>query len=408
MVRGILLRYPIKFQLIMGVAALAMLVIEQINGRFWLNDLRVYYGAGSSLLNGEPLYGVAHGLDSGIFKYAPILALVYALFALLPYPIAATIQYLLITLAFLDGMRRIDRLVRSHFLGGKAERYLPLFLVGLACIVHLHRELHLGNINMILLWLLVVALEQLLRGREMTGGLLLGVAILAKPHFLVLLPLLLLRGRWTALACSLTSVVLGALLPALFLGWRTNVQVHVEWLGEMAKHNASLIYTGGDDHRAVNTVYSLVHRTVLKYVTAPSGTEAFILLGLIALAFALFVWWNKRHDRTNAFSFEYLSLVALVPSITLTDTEHFLLALPFVAYIIHQLVPRSIPVSLAVVAVILLCLYGGNFEDALGDFSDVMIRQGLLGVGSLGLLTLSAFLWSRSNQDHRSGSNQGT
>ncbi|MBL7952121.1 MAG: DUF2029 domain-containing protein [Flavobacteriales bacterium] len=405
---SLLRSYPRPFQFGFALIALLLFIAEHINGRFWLNDLRVYYGAGEALLNGEPLYGVAHGLSSGVFKYAPMLALVYALFALLPYSVAASLQYLLITLAFLDGMRRIDRLVRERFLGGKGEGYLPLLLIALACIVHVHRELHLGNINMMLLWLLVVALEELLRGREVNGGLLLGAAILAKPHFLVLLPLLVLRRRWEALGASIGAIIIGVLLPALFLGWNANLEVHVAWLGEMAKHNASLIYTGSDDYRAVNTIYSFVHRAVLKYAMPASGSEAYVLLMFIATAFAGFVWWNERRGIVNAFAFEFLLLVALVPSITLTDTEHFLLALPFVAYIIHRLVPRSDPRWLVFLAVPLLFMYGGNFEDALGDFSDVLIHHGVLGIGSVGSLVLSVILWSRSNHMPSRTSNPNT
>ncbi|MBL7945012.1 MAG: DUF2029 domain-containing protein [Flavobacteriales bacterium] len=391
--------YPRLFTVVFGLIALLLFVVEHINGRFWLNDLRVYYGAGEALLNGEPLYGVAHGLDSGVFKYAPMLALVYALFALLPYSIVASIQYLLITLAFIDGVRRIDRLVRENLLSGRTAAYLPLFLIALASIVHLHRELHLGNINLMLLWLLIVALEQLQRERALRGGLLLGAAILAKPHFVVLLPLLVLHGRWKSLITTLGTLGVGVLLPSFILGWSANIQVHAAWLGEMSKHNAALIYTGDDDYRAVNTIYSFAHRAALKYVIrSTSGMEAYALLALIAVAFAVFVGWNKRRGTTNAFTFEYLLLVALVPSITLTDTEHFLLALPFVAYIIHRLVPKAEPRRLALVAVPLLFMYGGNFEDALGSFSDVLIHHGVLGIGSFGLIVLSAYLWSRSNQ----------
>ncbi|MCB9178508.1 MAG: DUF2029 domain-containing protein [Flavobacteriales bacterium] len=399
--------YPRRFQLAFGLIALLIFVVEHINGRFWLNDFRVYYGAGASLLHGEPLYGVAHGLGTGIFKYAPLLAMVYALFALLPYSIAASIQYLLITLAFLDGIRRIDRLVRERLLHGKAPAYLPLFLIALAVVVHLHRELHLGNINMMLLWLLIVAVEQLDRGRFDRGGLLLGAAILAKPHFLVLLPLLVLHGQWRSLRSSALALLIGVLLPALFLGWQANLAVHVEWLGEMARHNAALIYTGGDDHRAVNTIYSFLHRAVLdRFLGAPSSGEAYVILGFIILAFGAFVLMNRLRKRTDAFLFEFLLLVGLVPSITLTDTEHFLFAMPLVAYLIHRLVPKADPRWLAFVAVPLLLGYGGNFEDALGSFSDVLVRYGALGIGSFGILLLTTCVWSRSNPGDLGVSNQ--
>lgn len=395
--------YSRPFTITFAVIALLLFTIEHINGRFWLNDFRVYYGAGEALLKGEPLYGVAHGLDSGVFKYAPMLAVLYALFALLPYSIAASIQYALITIAFLDGMRRIDRLVRTQWLYDRPRAALPLFLIALAIIVHLHRELHLGNINMMLLWLLIVALERLLRKHDGVGGLLLGAAILAKPHFVVLLPLLVVHVRWKALGSAVLAMVAGLLLPAFFLGWSGNLDVHRAWLSAMAEHNAALIYTGGDDYRAVNTIYSFLHRALLEHIMIPSGSEAYVILGLVTAAVGLFVLATR--NRPGAFSFGYVMLIALVPSITLTDTEHFLLVMPLIAYLIHRLVPGSDPPGLAFVAVPLLLLYGGNFEDALGGFSDILIHYGVLGIGSFGLLILSCVLWTRSNHRARVESN---
>lgn len=404
---AVLQPYPRKFTVAFAAIALLLFVVEHINGRFWLNDLRVYYGAGEALLKGDPLYGVAHGLDTGIFKYAPLLAVVYAVLALLPYTIAASIQYLLITLAFLDGMRRIDRLVREQLMHGKAASYPPLLLGALVGVVHLHRELHLGNINMMLLWLLVVSLERLVRGEDRLGGALAGMAMLAKPHFVVLIPLLLLRRRWHALGAAVGAVLVGLLLPALFLGWQANLQVHAQWLGEMAQHNAALIYTGGDDYRAVNTVYSFLHRALLQhFIPIATGLEAYVVLAIIVAAFGLFVLQNLRRGTRTAFPFEFLLLVALVPSITLTDTEHFLLALPMVVYSVHRLVPKADPPGLAWLAVPALLLYGGNWADALGPLSAIMVHYGALGIGNMWIIGLGVWCWMRSNRAGPSVSNQ--
>ena len=392
-------RYPGRFTIIFGAVMFLLFVVEQINGRFWLNDFRVYYGAGESLLNGEPLYGVAHGLGTGVYKYAPLLAAFYALFALLPYSIAASIQYILIALAFLDGSRRIDRLVRERLLNGRAASYWPLFLTGLVCVVHLHRELHLGNINMMLLWLLVVSLEKLLDGRNTLGGILLGAAMLAKPHFVVLLPLLFLRGKIRIAGVAVCTIVIGILLPSIFLGFAGNLEVHRAWLGAMAEHNAALIYTGGDDYRSVNTVYSFLHRSAVKHAMTPSTLEAYALLGLIAAAFGAFVIWNKRKaaDADRSLTFEFLLLIALVPSITLTDTEHFLLAMPLIAYLLQHLLPRALPRWLPWIAAPILFAYGGNWEDALGPLSKGMIHYGVLGIGNMALLVSCTLLFQRSN-----------
>lgn len=394
-------KYPRRFTFVFALLALAVFIAEHINGRFWLNDFRVYYGAGQALLNGEPLYGVAHGLDSGVYKYAPLLALVYALLALLPYILAASIQYLLIALTFLDGMRRIDRLLREHVLPERLLSDWPLLLTGVACVVHLHRELHLGNINMMLLWLLVVALEHLLYHRTTTGAILLGLAVLAKPHFAVLLPLFVLRGKYTVLVISLVTLSLALLAPAMVLGWTTNLALHAQWLVAMADHNAALVYLSGDDYRAVNTIYSFLYRSGGHTFGIAPILFPFIVLSVIAILFALFVRHNIHVERTyavrNAFAFEYLLLIALVPSITLTDTEHFLLAVPVALYIVHHLVPRCTPLWAGLLAIPLLLAYGGNWSDLMGSLSSILVHFGVLGMGSFGLLVLAIVLHIRSN-----------
>lgn len=379
-----------------GVVALLLFVLEHVNGRFWLNDFRVYYDSARALLDGQPLYGVSHGLDSGIFKYAPAIALLFVPLALLPYAVAASIQYLLIVAAYIGASLLADQLIRIHLFNGKPGTYAPLFLMGLVVVVHLHRELHLGNINVMLLWLLLFALDRLLKGRKILAGELIGLAILAKPHFAVLLPLLLLRREFMVAGISLAAVLAGILLPSAFFGLDGSMDLHGQWLGEMSKHNAALIYTGGDNYNAVDTAYSFLHRAVLKHVSAvPSAAKAYVVLAGIALAFGALVLWNLHRKDPHAFVFEFLLLIALVPSITLTDTEHFLLSLPLVAFVMHQLLPKADPRWLALVAIPILFGYGGNWADALGTASDWMIHHGVLGIANLGLLLLCVFLFLR-------------
>jgi hypothetical protein len=387
-----------RFRIVLASVALLLFVVEQLNGRFWMNDFRVYYGAAQALLAGEALYGVAHGLDSGLFKYAPFMALVYVPFALLPYGVAASLQYLLIAGAFIGAVLRADRLLRTHLLHGRAAAHLPLFLTALVGVVHLHRELHLGNINVMLLWLLLLALEQLLNGRERSAGLLIGLALLAKPHFAILLPLLALRGRIQVLVTTILVVVAGLLVPGLFLGLKGNTELLGQWLDVMGQHNAALIYTGGDAYEAVNTVYSLLWRSLLQHLGIPPAQGlALAILALIAVAFAALLWMDHRRGRDvrATLLFQFLLLVALVPSLTLTDTEHFLFALPLVAWLLHHLVPRADPRWLAFLAMPILFAYGGNWEDALGPMSRWMVHHGVLGAGNMGLVILSCYLYFR-------------
>lgn len=394
-------RFPGRFSIILLVVAGLLVALEVINGRFWLNDFRVYYDAANALLQGDALYGVAHGLDSGYFKYAPFMAMLYVPLALLPYSIAAGIHYALIVCAFIGSVVLADRLVRTHVFAGKPAGNVPLFLTLLVVVVHLHRELHLGNINVLLVWLLLIGLDRLLSGRVGAAGMLIGLAMLAKPHFVVLLPLLLMRGHTGAVWNALATALAGLLLPILFIGHSASMAFNHEWLGEMAKHNASLIYTGGEAYNSVDTVYSFLHRAVLKYfVMTPNTLEALAIISCIAVAIGALVAWNLKRERTLGGSpghtvFEYFLLLALVPSITLTDTNHFLFSMPLVMLLMHHLVPRADPKWLIVVALPFLLAYGGNWADALGDLSDRIVHYGVLGIANLGLILAGTFLLLR-------------
>lgn len=391
-------RFPGRFQIVLFAMAVLLLAAELINGRFWLNDFRVYYDSAHALLHGEPLYGVPHGLSSGFFKYAPITAMLFVPGALLPFTIAAVVHFVLIVLAFMSSIGIADRLVRTHVLAGKQAAYPPLFLALIVVAVHLHRELHLGNINVLVLWLLLAGLDRLLSGRLAGAGALIGLAILAKPHFVVLLPLLALRGYSRAMLTSVVTVLIGLALPMLLLGASASWNLHAEWLGEMAKHNASLFYTGGDSYNNVDTLYSILHRALLHHFNAhPGNIEALLILAGVAAAFGALVLWDRRRERevdtaSSHLVQEYFLLLAIVPSITLTDTNHFLLSAPLVLLILHHLLPRSRWKWLGAASIPAFLAYGGNWGDALGPFSDRLVHFGALGIGNIMLIALGGLV----------------
>jgi hypothetical protein len=193
-------------------------------------------------------------------------------------------------------------------------------------------------------------------------------------------------------------VIVGAVLPATLMGWSANLELPRAWLDQMAAHNAALIYTGGDGYEAVNTVYSFLHRALfVRWMDRPATWEVPLVLGLIAVWIGLFVLRNIRAGikADQATTFEFLLLLALVPCITLTDTEHFILALPLVLYLMHQLLPQASPRWLAFAAIPLFLAYGGNWEDALGPLSGRLVHYGVLGIGTMALLVLVVMLFLR-------------
>jgi hypothetical protein len=392
-------RFPNRFYYLLAFVLVGFFVIENINGRFWMNDFRVYWGATNSLISGTQIYDVVYGLDSGTYKYSPMMLFLFIPLAVLPYKIAAAVYYFVICAAIIYGIHMINQLIKKYIItDSKAHAYLPLFWVVLLVIVHLQRELHLGNINMVLLLLFVAALQLQLKGKHIAAGLLIGFGIMAKPHFAVILPLLFLRGKYKTLASAAVGVGLGLLLPVIFSGWTENMVLHNSWFDAMAGHNASLFYTGGDHYNPINTVYTLIYWLGLKWmIPDPSGNVAYAILGIIALGIGALVWYNirtgKKETANRDLIFEYLLILAIIPSITLTDTEHFLLSIPLLLYLLHYLITINNNKLLLAFSIAVLFMYGGNWNDVLGPASEWMNTHGVLGVGNVLLICLCTTLY---------------
>ena len=383
------------FGLVVILLGIAIHLAELINGRFWLHDLQVYIGAAGSLLKGEPLYGISHGLDSGIFKYSPLMALLFVPHALLPHTLAASIHFWCIIIAFIMAVLLADRIIREHLLPGSRMHVTPLLITALITVVHLHRELHLGNINIILLCVLLFSLHHALKGHWPLAGILLGMAVIAKPHFLLIIPLLIMRTSWRYLGFTLLTVAAGLVLPALVMGWERNFNEHLEWFRQMSMHNASLIHIQGTGHEAVNTIYTFIHRVFLSPFMEAHARLPYFILSLIAFLFALLVLRHMRRERDRGeqghFILEYLILIALVPNLTLTDTQHFILSLPLVLWLMHRLRTQWNPILL-IPAILIFLGYGGNWEDALGPVSARMIDLGVLGISNILLVLFVVYL----------------
>lgn len=394
------LKAPWPHALLVGTLCMLLAVVEHANGRFDLYDLQVYHGAASDLLAGRPVYGVSHGLDSGVFKYAPAMALAFVPLALLPFPVAALLHFAAIAVAFVAAMHWADRGVRTHFLNGAESSSRTVLLATLVTVVHLHRELTLGNINVLLLTVLLAAAALLLKGRDAWGGLLVGMAVVAKPHFALLVPLLLVRGRWKALTAAAGAVAVCLLAPAAVLGWAGNLALHREWVDQMARHNARMIHLPGDSYENVNTLYTLLHRWVLGPLGASGGrAEVLGILAMVALLVGAWVIWRVWADRQQperrnaAFLAEWYLLLALVPSLTVTDTEHFLLALPLVLWLLHHLAHTQVRWQWGLGALILFA-HGGNWEDLWGPWSDVAAHASVLGAANVALVVWCILLAS--------------
>ena len=70
-----------KYLFLLLIVILAGIFIgDHVNDKFNMNDFRVMYYAADAYLNGNPVYGVPFGLDTGYYKYSPFTLLYFILF----------------------------------------------------------------------------------------------------------------------------------------------------------------------------------------------------------------------------------------------------------------------------------------------------------------------------------------
>ena len=223
----------------LGIVVLAALVgIYAGFIRGDMSDFGVPYRNAGRILQGETLYRAADGHLQ--YKYAPVSALYFAPLALLPLETAKFVWFVL-EMASLAGICVFGWRILPRKMKG------PGFVIGLgllAMLKFLGRELELGQINLLIILLLVLMISAFLAGKDAAAGCLWAVSIFIKPYALVFLPYFAIKKRWKPLGSGALVLLAGLALPALFYGVRGNLVVHREWISSLSKSTPGLLAVG--------------------------------------------------------------------------------------------------------------------------------------------------------------------
>jgi hypothetical protein len=370
------LRPYLPFIMFATVLLAAIFTIEKINGRFWLNDFKVYYSAAQSLLNGEQVYGTPFGLDTGFYKYSPFVAMLFVPYTFFPYEIAIIIHFLILSAATILSIIILGKLIGRYFQPVKTKTENLLMSLALVCILlHLVRELHLGNINMLLLLLASSGLIFSVQSKDIFSGICVGLAIIIKPYFLVLVLPFLAAGRWRALISIGATAAVSFLIPMLALGYTRNILLYDQWMDSMREHSTYL----SSNH----TIQSLLNN----YFGVQTGKFFFYFLIATIFSGYFFLYFFLRNREESSVQFYFISgyfcLLGLIPNLVITDTEHFLLSLPLIIILLCYVSEKKKPWLIAAF-IILVFFYEGNSTDLLGkNLSQRFEEAGLLGISNL-------------------------
>lgn len=388
------------FAIIAVVLFTAILIIEKINGRFWLNDFKVFYSAAEALLNDEQVYGKAFGLSTGFYKYSPFTLIFFTPFTLFSYEIASIIHFLIIGLCTIFTIIQLEQIIGKYLFEYGKKSYLTFVSIFLCVVLHLVRELHLGNINMILLALLGLSLKFSLESKPIRSGLLLAIAIITKPYFIICVLPFLLHRRYKEVITVTASGILFVLLSAIAIGFSASITLYLDWFAAMMDHSSYLTSN--------HTVFALLN----KYTgLSIQPTYALPFLGVIGAISCLYFWKaGNTSDKSTSFVstsesllIHYYFLIAIIPNILITDTEHFLFSLPLIAVLVLYL--SKIKHRLwTVLFILLIFLYEGNSSDLIGkNLAGKFENFGILGISNLIIIGIVIFVYSKKKMSGKWG-----
>ncbi len=360
-------------------------ILENINGRFWLNDFKVYYFAAESLLEGKPVYGTVFGLDTGYYKYSPFVLLVFAPFCLFSFYTAAVIQFVLIAVSAITAFLVIQSILSEYLFDSAAEKKNALLFSATLCIIgQLFRELHMGNVNMLIVLLLSSGLLFSLKNRFVIAGVCIGIAIMIKPYFLLLMLPLLLHKKIKTMISVVCTMIVAVIVPLLLLGFSKGMRLHQNWVASMIHHNAYITSN--------QNIQSMINYYISSSI--PNAVQYYIILAMLA-AYVCFFLYNRKlakkslmEDRIMNASFitGYFVLFAIIPNLLLTDTEHFIFSLPLIIFLLNYLSVKKDYVAICAFIVVIL-FYSGGSPDIVGSaMYNKLDRMGGIGISNLLLI----------------------
>jgi hypothetical protein len=251
------------------------LYIYKIGGR--MPDYEVYRRAAERALDAEPLYRTDDGHWQ--FKYLPAFAIVMLPLALGPDTVVRPLWFAISVLILALLLRKTVTVLPERL-------HTRAYLIGITFVLlgkfYAH-EIELGQVNIAMAALVVLALGQMRAGREFAAGLLIAAAIVLKPYSVLLIPWLVARRRIGSIAGAAIGTAAALMLPIVVYGFEGNAHLLAEWWRTVTDTTAPNLA----DLNNVSAA-SVFARALGPGPTAQALAAALVLI-LLALAAAVFL-----------------------------------------------------------------------------------------------------------------------
>lgn len=365
--------------------------VEVLNGKFWTNDLKVYYEAQRDFFSGKNPYVRHYGLNTGFFKYPPFTLYLFSFFCLVPYWVTQFLHLAMLAASFIISVPLLKSLAEKVYgeNSGRKSAWI-LYLVFFMMAIHLTREFHLGNVNLILLLLFTLGLQGAFSGNDLRAAVLWSLMAVLKPIMILAFVPLLFWKKWKLIGCLSGFGIFFFLFPTLHIGWKGDLSLWGAWLRSIGKHGEYIVSEN-------SLTYMAEH-----YFGIVSAWWPSVIVFLVLLFMMLAEIFRQGADGKSFVKWTVI-FTALAPNFFVTDTEHFLLSAPLLVLLLYRLSQQG-RVRHWVLFFAGLLLFSFHSRDLLGkELSFFLDAQATLGIGNL--VFIGCFAWltygdkARSMQD---------
>ncbi len=279
-----------------------------------MSDLEVYLKAARRFAEAHPLYLPE---EDGFYryKYSPSAALLFLPLAYFP-PLAAKILFwsaLAMTFVAINVVARL----KEHW------TLAALVTAALAVGPHFARELHLGQVNLMLMAWFVAAGVLANQRRDVAAGVILGFSVIIKPYSLIFIPLLIVQRRIKLITAMGITALLVITVPVYFIYPQPAAKnLLALWINELA------IELTGKSNLMISTNQTLASAVAkaLKETTGLFLPKIASLISIGSIAFCLYFHLKRRAKRISFIA--WASLMIAIPLIAATDANAFIFAWP--------------------------------------------------------------------------------
>lgn len=342
-----------KFGIIFLLLFASFYVIKESFGN---GDFTLFLKASELMRQGHNPYGdwiQVKGENYARYFYSPLWAVLLFPFTHLPFIVGRT-TWLILNVWFIY---RIWTLLKDYLplqSLSKAQRNWVLVLTTALSIRFVLYNFDMIQMTLFLLWGMLESVRLIRANKALSGGILLAFVMNIKLLPLVMLPYLFYRKEWKAAVYTILGFGLFLLIPAIAIGWETNLNMLHEWWGVINPENTEHKFESEiGPHSLTALIPTLLMETTGRLDISRNilslSTETVLLIVrmsqtfLILLTFYFIKWPPFVSAKSRVQALYELSYIALIIPLIFPHQQKyaFAMALPAMFFLSYYLVANS-------------------------------------------------------------------